>query len=107
MLRGTSPPWRSTRPRAKPVMLRAFARKKPVERMISSTSASGAAGQRAGVGVALEEDGRDLVDALVGALRGEDGGDGELEGAAVVERAAGLGVRLLQDVEDAGARARA
>jgi hypothetical protein len=26
MLRGTSPPWRSTRPVAKPVMLRAFAR---------------------------------------------------------------------------------
>ena len=43
MVRGTSPPCLSTRPRAKPVMLRAFARKKPVERMISSTSARGAA----------------------------------------------------------------
>ena len=54
-MRGTSPPWRSTRPRAKPVMLRAFARKKPVERMISSTSASGAAASDARVGVAGEE----------------------------------------------------
>ncbi len=57
--------------------------------------------ERAGVGIALEEAGRDLVDAVVGALGGEDRGDGELEGVAVGKGATGLGVGRLQDVEDA------
>jgi len=43
----------------------------------------GCSGEGSRVGVALEEAGRHLVDALVRALRGEDGGDGELEGVAV------------------------
>ena len=76
--------------------LLALARKKPVERMISSSSAGAACGERGGVGIAREEPGRDHVDALVRALRREDRGDGELEGVAVVERAARLGVRLLE-----------
>ena len=57
--------------------------------------------ERRGVGVAREEPRRHHVDPLVGALRREDRRDGELEGVPVVERAAGLGVRRLEDVEDA------
>ncbi len=40
----------------------------------------------------LEEVLGDEVDALVGALRGEDGGDEELERVRVVELAMGIGV---------------
>ena len=99
--RGTSPPCFSTSPRAKPTMLRVLARKKPVERMIASTSEAGACRERGRGREAAEEDGRHHVHALVGALRGEDRGHGQLEGVPVVEGAAGFGVRLLENVEDA------
>jgi hypothetical protein len=41
-------------------------------------------GESLGVGVFAEEGGSHQVDADIGALRGQDGGDEELEGAAVV-----------------------
>ena len=65
---------RSTSPFAKPMRLFVFARKKPVERMISSTSAGAACGQRCGVGKRAKSCGRHQVDALVGALGREDRG---------------------------------
>jgi len=49
-----------------------------------------------------EEFGRRLVDADVCGLRGEDGGDGQLERVAVVERADDVGVGLAECVEDGG-----
>ncbi len=57
-------------------------------------------GERGGSGEEAEELGRDHVDAHVGGLRGEDGGDGELEGVAVVEGADDVGVGLAEGVED-------
>ena len=98
--RGTSPPCRSTSARAQPIRLFVFARKKPVERMMPSTLRRARGGQRGRVGIAPEQGGRHHVHALVRALRGEDGGGRQLVGVAVVERAGGLGVRLLEDVED-------
>jgi len=50
--------------------------------------------------VLLEQVFRDLIDALVGALRGQDGGDQELKWVLEVERHAGVGVGLLKDGED-------
>ena len=57
------------------------------------------AGERGRVGVPREQPGRDQVDALVGALGGEDGGDQELERVAVVERGGGVGVEPRQDLD--------
>ena len=54
-----------------------------------------------GVRVFFEKGGRHHVDAHVGALRGEDGGDEELEGALVVQFAVGVGVGGAEDVEKA------
>ena len=50
-----------------------------------------------GVREFLEEGGGHHVDAHVGALRGEDGGDEELERAVVVEFAVGVGVGGAED----------
>lgn len=50
--------------------------------------------------VEAEEFGGDHVHPHVGGLRGEDGGDGEFEGVAVIERADDVGVGLAQGVED-------
>ena len=100
IVRGTSPPWSRTSPVAKPMRLFALARKKPVLRMISSTSAGGAAASDGARRVAREEVGRHHVDALVRALRGEDRGDRELEGVAVVERALRIGMASFEDVQD-------
>ena len=41
-VRGTSPPWRSTMARQQPITLRALLRKKPVGRIVSSSSAGSA-----------------------------------------------------------------
>ena len=51
-------------------------------------------------GVGVEEHGRDDVDACVGALGGQDGGDSEFPSVGVGEGADGVGVGLLQRVED-------
>ena len=67
----------------------------------------GARPARPAVGIAREERGRDHVHALVRALGGEDGRGHQLVGVAVVQRAGGLGMRLLEDVEDLARRARA
>ena len=56
-------------------------------------------GHAFGVGEFLEEGGGHQVDAHVGALRGEDGGDEELEGAVVVEFAVGVGVGGAEDTK--------
>ena len=56
-------------------------------------------GHAFGIGVFLEEGGGHQVDAHVGALRGEDGGDEELEGAVVVEFAVGVGVGGAEDAK--------
>ena len=56
-----------------------FERKNPVEWTRSSSSSGLAAARSAGVGIAREHRGRDLVDHLVGALRGEDRRDQQLE----------------------------
>ena len=53
-----------------------------------------------GVRVFFEKGGRHHVDAHVGALRGEDGGDEELECALVVQFAVGVGVGGAEDVEN-------
>ncbi len=53
-------------------------------------------------GIGAEERGRDQVDAGVGALGGEDGGDRELPGAGVVQRADDAGVGLGERVQDGG-----
>jgi hypothetical protein len=53
-------------------------------------------------GIFFEERGRDLVDADVGALGGEDGGDEELEGVVVDEFAGGGGVHGVEAGEDGG-----
>jgi hypothetical protein len=50
--------------------------------------------------VFLEETFRDNVDAVVRALRGEDGGDEEFQGVGVFERAFGVGVGFFEDGED-------
>jgi hypothetical protein len=48
--RGTSPPWSALSARAQPSRLLVFARKKPVGRMISSTSSGRAAASACAVG---------------------------------------------------------
>ena len=57
-------------------------------------------GEVTGVRVFFEEGGGHHVDAHVGALRGEDGGDEELECALVVQFAVGVGVGGAEDVEN-------
>ena len=58
-------------------------------------------GHAFGVGEFLEKGGGHQVDAHVGALRGEDGGDEELECALVVEFTMGVGVGGAEDFQDA------
>lgn len=57
-------------------------------------------GEGVGSGELGEELGRDHVDADVCGLRGQDGGNGEFEGVAVIERADDVGVGLAKCVED-------
>ncbi len=59
-------------------------------------------GHRGGGREAAEERRRDAVHARVGALRGEDRRDQELERVGMVERAVGPGVGLVQAGEDVG-----
>jgi len=56
-------------------------------------------GKRSGVRVFFEERGRHHVDAHVGALRGQNGGNEELERAVVVQLAMGVGVGGAEDAE--------
>jgi hypothetical protein len=56
-------------------------------------------GKRSGVRVFFEERGRHHVDAHVGALRGQNGGNEELERAVVVQLAMGVGVGRAEDAE--------
>ena len=53
-------------------------------------------------GEAAEEFGGDHVDAHISALRGEDGGDEEFPGRAVVKGADGVGVGFVEGLEDGG-----
>jgi len=57
-------------------------------------------GEGLGVRVFPEERGCHQIDAHVGALRGEDGGDEELEGSFVVQFAVGVGIGGAEDFED-------
>ena len=91
---GTSPPCCSTTAVAMPISDLDLARKKPVDLICGSSSAVVAAASARGVGVAGEQRRRDLVHPLVGALRGQDGRDQQLERVAVVEL--GVGVRMLR-----------
>ena len=52
------------------------------------------------VGKLLEKRGGDHVDAFVGALRGEDGGNEKLESASVIERTMGVRVGAAQNLQD-------
>jgi hypothetical protein len=56
--------------------------------------------ERPRVGIPIEERRRDLVDARVGRLRGEDGGDQQLEGVPIVKLGVGAGVFRLEEVDD-------
>ena len=61
-------------------------------------------GVRGGVGIAGEDHRRDQVDALVGALCGQDGGHQQLEWVAEIELDMGVGIGGRQDaVDGAGA----
>jgi len=62
----------------------------------------GGFGERFGSGIFFEEDGGDDVNADVSALGGEDGGDEEFIGVAVVESAFGVRIELLEFGEDLG-----
>ena len=99
---GISPPCCSTTAVAMPTSDLDLARKKPVDWICGSSSAVVAPASARGVRVAREQRRRDLVHALVGALRGEDGRDEQLERVAVVQL--GVGVRMLrfQLRQDAG-----
>ncbi len=57
-------------------------------------------GEIADGGVFAEQRRRHHVDALVGALRRENGGDQQLPRAVVVERAGGVGISLVENGED-------
>ncbi len=57
-------------------------------------------GEMSGVRVFFEEGGGHHVDAHVGALRGEDGGDEELEGTVVIQFAVGVRVGGAEGLED-------
>ena len=63
----------------------AFVWKKPMVRMMSSTSRTSAGGEVGGGGVALPERGGDLVHGLVGGLRRQQHGDGQPERVASVD----------------------
>jgi hypothetical protein len=52
--------------------------------------------------VLLEEAGRDLIDALVGALRGQDRGDKQLPWRVVMQRAGGIGIELVEAFQYSG-----
>ena len=53
-------------------------------------------------GVFLEQSGGDFVDALIGALRREDGGDEQFPRVAMQERARGVGVHAVEPGENFG-----
>ena len=88
-----------------PIRFFAFDRKKPVERISSSTSSWSASARSAGVGIPREQRGRHHVDALVGALRRQDRRDQQLVRVRVLQRAVRVGIELRERFHD-GARAR-
>ena len=65
----------------------ALARKKPVDSIIASSSARSAAARSAGGRVPREDERRDEVDPRVGALRGQDRGDEQLQRGLEVQLA--------------------
>ena len=88
--------------RAAPWMDLALLRKKPVVRMRASSWGRVALAMAAGVGKRLEELRGHHVDANVGALGGEDGGDEEFPGGAMGEGALDVGVGFVEGFEDGG-----
>ena len=97
---GTWPPWRSTTAFAMPMRLFVLLRKKPVDRMISSTSSGRAIESDFGIGIAPEEVRRNQVDPRVGALGRQDRGTQEFERVVMIELAVRVGIALLQPTED-------
>ena len=89
---GISPPCSSRPPCAMPSSDFDFARKKPVDWICGSSSAVVAFASALRVGIALEERRRYLVDALVGALRRQDGRDQQLVRRRVVQLGIGAGM---------------
>ena len=81
-------------------MFFALLRKKPVIGSPSPAWPGCAACQRRSY--FLKKSGGDHVHALVGALRGKDGGDGELERIGEHELAAGVGIGRAEAGEDIG-----
>ena len=73
-----------------------FARKKPVDWICGSSSRGRRLRERTRVGIALEERRRDLVHALVGALRREDRRDEQLVRRRVMQLGVGVGVLRLE-----------
>ena len=71
-----------------------MARKNPVGLRIASISSRSAPARSAAVGVLREQRRRDLVDHDVGGLRGQHGGDEQLQRALEVELAVRIGVAL-------------
>ena len=96
---GTSPSKSSSSMRAIPSRFFVFERKKPVECTIASTSSGSACARSRGVGYFGEQLRRDLVDVLVGGLRGQDRGREQLERVVVHERALGIRVFLRETVD--------
>jgi hypothetical protein len=62
----------------------------------------GGFGECFGGRVFFEEDGSNHIDAHIGALGGEDGGDEEFVSIAMIERAVGVGIKALEFGENLG-----
>ena len=103
-----SPPWcaepclqnRRTTRFAAPTIDFDLLLKKPVLRISFARTSGRTAAKSSGVGYFFEKAGSDFVDALVGALRGEDGRDQELPGIVMQQGAGGLGVHDVEAAED-------
>ena len=86
------------------------ARFSPLQTVVEKASGVDVAGQLGQIGrgeiarrgVLGEQRGRDLVDALVGALRREDGGNKQLPRVVVTQGAGGAGVHAFQAAQDFG-----
>ena len=99
IVRGTSPPCRSTSARASPTRLFDFCRKNPSVATYGSTSTGLRLRERLRVGVAREQLRRRLVDVHVGGLRAEHGRADQLERVRVVELAVCVRMHRVQPVE--------
>lgn len=88
---GTSPPNRTHNSCDSPMILRAFVRKKPMVRMMSSTCSGFAAASSAGPGYSPNSSGRDHVHALVGGLRAQHRSHQQFERRIEVQRAFRIG----------------